>query len=437
MRMRLREVPKVPTESRLRVNTPGDYAYAQPSAAFFQTTVYVASAAKLAEFYALLRLGASATAVLTSIPWAFFFLGALFLRIFYDSRGSVYGRLDLVAGQLPADPNPGGARIVVLGASRDPRTQLGWRFFWGTGAVVTAASVVGTYISLSDAPRNTIFIWAAFQILWLLLRTLVHYTLPIALDPSRPIFRYSIGPGERLQGNAYEDLPPMVKARVTNLALAVGQAQTLSHRRGRHHYFADSFSLATVPLVQKHRAVDDLCPLPNDVPRTVSMKLAITAVVGDTALCSSLWLLGHSPPPLAVPYYSCVVIFSIPDQPLFAIPSARVLSVTPLRDLGRGAGGDAESASFAAAQHTWWYWIPANDGRWLEFRLDGRSSLISGKESVRFVDAIVRSDADLDAFLQLGTLNSSGMRNVAEAREAAKISRMGRDGLLELFGSGI
>ncbi|KAF7317872.1 Nad kinase [Mycena kentingensis (nom. inval.)] len=432
-RMRLREVPSVQSQSMLRVFSPADYAYSQPSSTTFQTVVYIASTAKLCEIYILWRLGAGVTTALTAIPWAFFFVGAIVIHI-YDRHRSVTDCLDLVTGQLPSDPNPGGSRVVVLGASRDTRTQIAWRLFWAAGAVVTASSVVGTYISLSDASRNTVFIWAAFQIGLLLLRTLVHYALPAAIDPSRPVFRWGIGPGDHLREKPYACLPPDVKARVTNLALAVGQSQTLAHRRGRHHYLADSFSLSTVPLLRKNAAADDIYPLPNSPTQLPhSLQVIIHAIVGDTALSSASWLLGNRTPAQTEVSYSCVVVFDVPGaQSMLAIPSARVLGVTLVEALREKHRGDVESAS-ASAQHTWWYWVPASDGRWLEFRLDGRYSLESRKE--RTVEAVVRTDEDLDSFLRTGTLrNSSGMRSMSEALETLATSRQGRDAFLELFG---
>ncbi|KAJ7072982.1 hypothetical protein C8F01DRAFT_1105927 [Mycena amicta] len=413
-RIKLRAIPETPPGNPIQIYTQVDYTYGTPNRTLSQLLIHAASLDKLVEVVVLWKFGTKATSVASAIPWAYFCFGALALDI-RDSqhrRSSSYGDLDIVAGQLPTGTQPGGSRTIILGTWPDPRTGLVWRVFWGIGALVMMTSIVSTYITLSVASRDAVFVWAAFQVLSLAMRLVMYYVLPSANQVFQPLFRRAFRSGSRER--EYAEMPAAAKARVVDLALAVGQAQTIGHRRGQEHYAADGFSLAAVQLLKKHT---DTYPLSGTTRR--HLQISIRAIIGDTALSSAIWMLGTTTVPMG-PYYGCIVVLA--NGP--AIPSVRMLNGISLR----ASMSDAERLH--GTRTWWWYWVPCSDGKWLEFCLAG----ISAVQDADVHDVAVRTDGELDAFLNSGILNSSGLKNLEEVRHSLELARRGRDAFLQLLG---
>ncbi|KAF7294028.1 hypothetical protein MKEN_01448900 [Mycena kentingensis (nom. inval.)] len=399
---RLRQLPAVPPDSPFKVFSIDGSKRHAPDRPLLPYVVHFASLVKLSEVYILWSLGGKATALASAAPWAYYFALSLALgmRDYSLHAHPRHGRLDVVAGELPTPTAAGGARTVLLGASCDPRARLLWRTVWAVGAVVVATSLVASYISLSADPRRTVFVWAAFQAVWLVLRSVVYHILPLPTNATRPLFQWGF----------FLDSPtPTERERVLQLALGVARAQTLAHRRGETHYAADSFTLATLRLLCDRSVNADLYPL---IPGTSPVRVVLHALIGDTVLSSVAWIGGSDilEPQL---HDSCIVVFNCAGA-LLAVPSVRILRGTSIEPDPRG-------------EPRWWYWVPCSAGRWLEFPVYGARARLGA------VNAIVRTEADLGALLDSGALGLLRIRSMQDLWRSIEFSRLGRVEVLKLL----
>ncbi|KAJ7496527.1 hypothetical protein FB451DRAFT_1208001 [Mycena latifolia] len=425
----LRRVPDTAVGSPLQVFTYGNYTFFRPYSRF-QVPAIVLSSAKVVEVYILWAHGSFILGIASATPWAFFFLGAVIMQVqeILLSRHPEpeMGTLDIVAGHLPMVSRQGGPRKVILGAAENPRTSVLWGIFWATGALVSTASIILSYIIMGEQPRSVVFIWAGFQFLWLVVRILIYHLA----DPANPMAL------RILVVRSWPSLPAQLKERVIDLTFALAQCQSMIHPRGQPQYADDTFSTSELTLVSDGIKPPNLYPLPDVHPP--SFPVEIKAVFGDTALSSAMWITGSNATPMDL-YDSCIVVFSIRQsnhaaspRRSVAVPAARVLSGTTLSSMMKF---DAENtmpayvpkgAPNAGSGLTWWYWIPCRTGLWLQIQVPAQA------KTVGIHQADVRTDAQVSALLAAGTLNV-GVKHVDEVKGVVALSRKAREACLELL----
>ncbi|KAJ7616734.1 hypothetical protein B0H17DRAFT_1115216 [Mycena rosella] len=406
----LRGVPDTAIGTPLQVFTYGNYTFPRPYSRF-QFPAIILSSAKLVEVYILWRHAA---------PWAFFFLGAVIIQAQELLLGRhpepEMGSLDIIAGHLPMVSRRGGRRKVVLGAAENPKTSFSWRLFWASGALVSTASIILSYIIMSQQPRSAVLIWAGFQLLWLAVRILVYHLA----DPENPTAL------RILVVRPWSTLPAQLKERVADLTFALAKCQSMIHPRGQAQYAGDTFASGDLTLISDGIKPPNLYPLPDLNP--TSFPVEIKAVFGDTMLSSAIWITGSEATPMDL-YDSCIVVFSIcqsnhvaSPRRSVAVPAARVLS-------GIGIAFDAEKtapnyvpkgAPNLGYGLTWWYWIPCRTGLWLQIQIPAQGKTVG----IHQVD--VCTDSQVSGLLAAGSLNI-GLKDVDEVKAAVALSRKARE----------
>ncbi|KAJ7099268.1 hypothetical protein B0H15DRAFT_541536 [Mycena belliarum] len=337
------------------------------------------------------------------------------------------GALDIVAGHLPMVGRPGGARKVVLGAAKNPKKSTVWRALWATGALVSTASILSSYIIMGNQPSAVSFIWAGFQLLWLAIRILIYHLA----DPANPMA------ARMLVVRPWLNLPAELKERVINLTFALAEFQSTIHPRGQAQYAGDVFSASELTLISDGIKPPNLYPLPDlHLP---SFPIEIKAVFGDTVLSSALWITGAETTPMEL-YDSCIVVFSVRQsnqvaspRRSVAVPAARVLSGSSVGPMMRLVDSEStmpiyvpKGAPNAGYGLTWYYWIPCRTGLWLQIKLPAEA------KTAGIHQAEVCTDAQISALLSAGTLNI-GLKDVGEVKAVVALSRKARESCLELL----
>ena len=132
---------------------------------------------KIIEIYILWREGAEMLSWIGAFAWLYFMIAAITLRAeqsFSSRAASGDSRVDIVAGHLPSTRGAGGERKVILGLS-DNRRLLTLRAVWAIGSVLCTFWLMASYFLLAQYESRITFVWAGFQILWLLLRLLFYH----------------------------------------------------------------------------------------------------------------------------------------------------------------------------------------------------------------------------------------------------------------------
>ena len=433
-------------------------------------------------------------AIFTGVPYLFSLASGLCLEV-NDIITShrvveVDGHLDLVvANPLPTTKQYGGPRKIVLGASPNPRIGPWWKLFWSITLILQTMAIILLYVFLGREKTQTVFIWAGFQLFWvatrLLIFNLTDYARPMADLP--------------MKSSSLGSLSLTMKLRVMNLVLGVGSYQAHAHPRTIEAYLDDSFSTRQIARLLAPGNIFEVYPVPSAGSSsslsvrsedsvgpgvtTKTVQVNIIAVVGDTALSSAAWMLGKSEYNSMDLYDSCIVILEIPNlsvsvttssrspihppSKIVAIPSARVTS-------GRSswldvmAAGDEEPLFVArgaaidhAYENTWIYWVPCEDGQWLQIKGNPTISLGSSSLSKTSVNtspsfksglapglgnaspakihsvlgrrtAEVVDDNQLTRTLGTGRLNIS-LKDVQEVRSVVELSRRATEALLEFL----
>ncbi|KAK5014204.1 hypothetical protein LTR16_003957, partial [Cryomyces antarcticus] len=296
-----------------------------------------------------------------------------------DSNESSY--IDILSGKLPTAQIAGEDGKILLGVPLNPRQSLSWRLVWGIGSVVCSSSMVATYMFMSRQQPISLYIWSAFQLLWLICRSVFFYFAEETADMKHAITAV---------GNA-NSKPPHVMTRLQNLTYALSKYQMLAHPRGPWCYAQDIQSTSSIKSVfeatdgKLHELVDEQFEAEQGV------ELTVLAVVGDTLLSSAAWMRGCPLTGMDL-YDSCIVCLKVAGETKL-IPSARVLSGPPKevapKDVETGVapafvaiGGTNDGINIS-----WVYWIPYEGNRWLHFRTEDGVQVL-GQRTARVVDSI-------------------------------------------------
>ncbi|KAF8148003.1 hypothetical protein B0H34DRAFT_271778 [Crassisporium funariophilum] len=364
----------------------------------FQIPVLISSLLKVAESFALWWFGGSPLlSAATAVAWLYFFAIALVVEV-HDLKQAQTSQnpdtgVDIITGKLPRMTNTGagGTCKLILGASQGPRNSSIWRAVWGIGALLSVGVVVLTYIALGQQRNPIVFLWAAFQVLWTLVRIVVHHFT----DPAEPL-----------------------KHRGVKLMVALGSYLTSVHPRGKGAYHAD----AVAPDVLRSTILDtspEKCyPLLRaDSSRTRRViEIEVCAVIGDPTLSSAAWMAGAQHLTPTDLYDSSIVAFRIPSSAsnpsrTITIPCARVLAGIH-QSTGIQTKFD-EEVTYPPAPHqfvpkftnnaggSWCYFVPCGDHTWLFFR-HGITMDVVGRRN-----AEVWTDTQVMGVLAGGELNIS------------------------------
>lgn len=363
------------------------------------------SSLKGVEMYTLFRLGTTHLFWVTALPGLFFLFSAILLQVKQVTRGYTVDsenqtEIDVLLGDLPTAKVPGGTttRKVLLCLPENFRRNLLWRTVCALGSVVCISSLLATYILLSKEDQNTFFTWLGFQILWLIARLVVYHVIEGADD-----LRF---PG--LFGMEWGNLPGWQKTRALRLLWALARYQMHMHPRGSYSYLEDQQSLdrvdsllATLKAGYRRRA-------PTLSGNFGAAPVAIFGVLGDTVLASAAWLTGSSL--LGMDVYDSVIVFMEISGAVMAVPAVRVLSGTSLEGEIAKSMADPEmlrprfrmskGLPNAGTGIYWAYWIPCEDGRWLQLQTEDMKVL--GRRQVPVV-----ADAQVTARLEEADINVS------------------------------
>lgn len=340
----------------------------------------LASTLKLIEVFALWKRHALKLCIISGGSWAYFVCASAIIQAAglsrEISRRASERELDLLAGPLPTPVKAGGQCKILLGAPHNVRRSRLWRVAWALGSIVSVASIITAYMTLSSQDSQTFAIWAGFQAFWLVLRSAFYH---FAENTDR-VFQHPILLKKRWAG-----LSTAYKARARGLVEALSLYQMHVHPRGFYSYdeddrlLRDIYSpLSAFPLSADHRG------------NGTSTTIFIAAVLGDTLLASASFIIGRSFAPLDF-YDTCVVIIRTKEGEI-AIPAARVVSGTPpprdVNDIETGLElprPPRASGNRGKWDLTWWYWIPCDDGTWLEMHTtdlgilgERRASIVTG-----------------------------------------------------------
>lgn len=122
--------------------------------------------------------------VASTTSWAFFLLAAVMLQAFGLSReftnlGSDSRLRDIFAGDFPIIERPGKELKIILGVPVNVRTHFAWLLVWGFGGLVCLFSTIATYIILGTGVAKQFYLWAFFQCLWLVSRSVFFHVAVI------------------------------------------------------------------------------------------------------------------------------------------------------------------------------------------------------------------------------------------------------------------
>jgi len=228
-------LPVETERSTLSVYTYAPYTFPRQHNPRFQFGILALSLLKLGEVFALRVCGAGLLALSVTIPWAYFFAVAMLLegREFYLARRpeELDGHVDILAGQLPSMTQSGGARRIIIGAPRNPRTSMWWRMIWAVGAFVCTLSLIITYMLMRQQTNDIVLVWVGFQVFWMIARMAIYHFAELT----------DVVACRKLNERLWNSLPTSIKARVLELMVACAQYQASVHPRGLSVYNGDSF----------------------------------------------------------------------------------------------------------------------------------------------------------------------------------------------------
>jgi hypothetical protein len=334
----------------------------------------LSSLPKLVELYILGREGAQDLSCVAGVAWFYFFTAAviLWLREKWRRRSSDSGDdeqgVDIIVGHLPSAKRAGGERKIILGAADNSRLSLLQRMVWAVGSVVCILWILATYFLLRQYDSKITFIWACFQLLWLLLRLLFHHFADVKYPISHRILPTP---------TAWANMDYSMKERAIDLTMGLAQYQTHIHPRGAYAYEEDLFTTALLRSLfsQVQYCLHSEFALGQYSITEATFDVTVIAVVGDHILTSAAWMHGSALSGMDL-YDSCVVFLQTKSSTI-AVTSAHVLSqsysAVPLKHdiehtlepcfLPRSSPNTGQGL-------TWWYWIPCGSGLWLQLPSD-------------------------------------------------------------------
>jgi hypothetical protein len=146
---------------------------------------------------------------------------------------------------------------------------------WSVSTIVSIASIIGTYIALSQAKTVEVFLtWTISQVVWLALKSTLFHMVD---DRERPYHA-------NFQGQPWSKLSLQEKARVQDLIFALAKYQRHIHLRQYRSYSEDLELITNVENVQKE--------FPPSPAHNATIAIIVNGVVGDTMISNASWIAG-------------------------------------------------------------------------------------------------------------------------------------------------
>ncbi|GJJ14360.1 hypothetical protein Clacol_008624 [Clathrus columnatus] len=404
---KVRVVPETGAEP-FRIYAYADYTCFRVHDTRFHVIVMALSLLKLSETVVLLLCNAPLLAVISTLPWLYFFIVAMIIEI-HEIRLkriplSREGEMDIIAGTLPIVTHPGGPKKIVLGLARTVGQTFWWSLFWGVGAVLCTICLLMTYFIMGQQNQGVSFVWICFQTLWMLARMGSHHFGDFE-DPHK----------HRMLAEKVGDVggPKLWKHRVLRLTASVARYQTLLHPRGEMAYKNDCYSIKQLCILYQQPILDSfpLSPTQEAATAISTIELNIVRIVGDPILSSAAWIVGTKLTPMDV-YDCCIVTFSITAdngdgaaQPrVFSVPASRVYSyMAPKPDSEENISLRQyvpKGTPNTGNRMFWWYFIPAIGNKWLVIRRAAELGLEKAEgrmmSNAQLAEQLLSSQLDVD-----------------------------------------
>ncbi|KAH8818792.1 hypothetical protein DL96DRAFT_1534294 [Flagelloscypha sp. PMI_526] len=408
--------------------TPRPYQtipFARPS----EWVMWACSSIKLVELSVLWHLDGLSSAVVFGLPWAYFFLASMALQVasfLEKGEDRTLGPVDYLIGRIPLAQREGRERAILLGARINTQQGTLWRAMWALGALVEFTSTILAYVQLNQIANSTVYVWVVFQILWLGTRIVFHHFTS----------NWNEFPCRATLEKPWAGLDARLKLRILELVMSVAKYQSHLHPRGDYSYRFDLLSstqLQSLFFLSRYRLTREF-PLRGQMIPGKQIKIEVVGVVGDTLFSSASWIKGGEYNGLDL--FDCCLVFLLVNNKTYAIPSVRALSgkaatlvFSYLEDTesGENAKFVPKGASNYGWGINWYFWIPGQDGLWIE--------MVSEDETMKFLglrQGVVLNETSLHAKLKSGELMIS-LTGVKDVKQTLEISRNASKILLDFF----
>lgn len=402
---------------RLRPTTrpkPGSIRSRQ-DASTIEWLAILLSFSKAFESLALYKLGSSTLAWLTAVCWLYATVSAIVMEFVHLSESTEEhdkDTRDLITGELPSAVSAGGSGHIILDLPRNFRRSGLWRSMLLFQSFACIGVLIAVFVLLGSQPKDAVYVWVGFQVLWLLCRIAFNQLFPI--QPSAYAHEAAIAP-ER-----WELAEPDIQRRffTTLCALSVHIANT--HPRGYYSYRQDALELEDI----LHLYFAANCQLTHELPissgsdtsslsssSSMAPEMKVIGVIGDATFRATNWLHGILD---TMEIYDATIVFIELHGQIYAVPAVRVLSDTiqQARAL-KSTDPEAHYPSFdprgmgnlGQDSVRWVYWIPIpappgekKERYWLESH---------GNHILNEFKPIIVSQTELGRFLERGVLNIS------------------------------
>jgi len=138
----LEGLPNTPPGGDLTVYAYALYPFFRTHDARFQLPALAFSLVKATEVYYEWINGARLLALVSAVPYSFFFVAAIIVEcgeIILTRNPADVGSIDYLVGALPTCQKLGGNKKLALGVSGNPRTSIWWRLMWTIGVLLIRA----------------------------------------------------------------------------------------------------------------------------------------------------------------------------------------------------------------------------------------------------------------------------------------------------------
>ncbi|GIK01913.1 hypothetical protein Aspvir_005954 [Aspergillus viridinutans] len=365
------------------------------------------SLVKLIEVFTLRKVGSQGVWAWTMAGWAHASVAAVLLQVTGLGRDSPFKRTrHLVAGILPSPLRMGEQGKIVLGIPANIRRHMLWRIVLGVGICVNLAGLLGTFIRLDGEPTEALYFWIGFQVLWLVMRTIVYY--------------FAAGGTAIQQGimscRRWNEAPPEDRQQVLLLLNELASHQASTHPRGFHAYLFDCMSFEH--LCQFFVLVDwTLSPkLPPFPAETRLDSIIVHAVTGDPLIRSAVWQQGVALDNSEL-YDSCITFVDLAPGDkqgyLMAVPCVRAYSC----HCGSKDGHDRGNSHPDCGKIEWWHFFPVD----IQNCVGSRWLVAHGKKGVGQLEAEILDEDELDRRLFTGwwKISITGIRTLRKTWEVS------------------
>lgn len=277
---------------------------------------------------------------------------------------------------------------------------------------------ISFYALVNNGEQSTrvVYLWLAFQVFWVFLRTLAYHIIPDA----------SGVPNVNLTSQRLEYVSAISRMRVLRLLLIASLLQTYEHVPAYESYLEDIQSMSSpqqlISVLQRAQwsITDSLSSEVNLAPG----KARIEAVIGEELLRTIVWMSDAKIDNTDI-YDAVTVLICMDSGKQYLVPGVRVMAgklIRPTSDPeALGPSFDLPGTVNKEKAGFWVYWLPIkNQGshryNWLEIQCDPFSVLgvLHGHR--------VLTDTALDKKLAAGIL-SIGLRSTTDLERALKASR--------------